>query len=82
MLRQIERADVIVHTAGLDAGHIEKILDHAREALGLAADRIEKLAPLIRRFVNYQCAAVAEDRRQRGAQLVPQGADHIGLEAI
>jgi hypothetical protein len=69
--------------AGLQARHVEQVVDEARQALGLAGDVGHQLAVLLgRQRGRVECARGGEDRRQRRAQVVRDRAQQRRLEVV
>ncbi len=69
--------------ARLQARHVEQVVDQARQPPGLAGDVGHELAVLGgRQRGRAERAGRREDRRQRGAQVVRDGAQQRGLEHV
>ncbi len=68
---------------GLQARHAQQILNDLRQMVGLAVDCLHELALLVRReLARQQQLGVAEDRRERRAQLVRDDRDELGLQPV
>ena len=79
---QAERHVVDVHAAGLDAGEVEHVLEQLEQQYGRGAH-----LRLILRALGGGAGVLdeleqAEDARERGAQLVADGAEEGGLGAV
>ena len=80
---EIDRLGLETQLAGDDARDVEDVLDQHRLRLGVALDRLERLARLLGREVaRAQHAGPSDHRRQRRAQLVRQRGQELVLGAV
>src|SRR6266516_2111643 len=83
-LGQVERLPVERHVPGSSLGHEEQVDDDVEQPLRVAADDAEEVAVTLREpvAVLVEQLEVAEDRRQRGPQLVGDDRDQVVLEVV
>ncbi len=77
----IEGADVQVNLAGLELGEIEDVVDQAKQDLPGALDSLGVLALGFAELGVHHERGQANDRVERGADLVAHGGKELGLEA-